>query len=148
VAAAAAEVTRLALMDANGGLAQHARRLQTVDGPGFGSVSLLAGLLVAALLGGAAPLVAAHAAGKPPASAAVPVAASPASADAGKNTLAAIVEASAEQDAFEAAVRHHLPGAARTDAWASDVRDQQAAFAALECRSTTANQTWPSGCWS
>jgi len=75
--------------------------------------------------------MAAPAGGRPAAGVAAPVAAGTASAAAGKNTLAAIVEASGEQDAFEATVRHHLPRAARIDAWAGEVRDQQADFDVL-----------------
>ena len=73
-------------------------------------VCLAAGLLpmwATAKTGGAAPAA--------PASAA-------ASAAAAKTTLASIVEASAAQDAFEASVRQHLPGAARIDGVAAEVR--------------------------
>ena len=87
-----------------------------------------------ALLQGAAlwaillPLPAATA--KPgPAAAAAP--ASAASAPAARNTLAAIVEASASQDAFEAMLRHHLPAKANIDLLAAGLSEQEAAFAAL-----------------
>ena len=82
-------------------------------------VCLAAGLLpmwATAKTGGAAPAA--------PASAA-------ASAAAAKTTLASIVEASAAQDAFEASVRQHLPGAARIDGVAAEVRAEEQAIAEL-----------------
>ena len=87
-------------------------------------------LLITALFGAMLPLAAEAAAAKSVAAApAVP--ASAASAPTSRSTLAAIVEGSAGQDAFEAAVRHHLPGQARIDALAAEVDAQQAAFTAL-----------------
>ena len=57
--------------------------------------------------------------------------ASAASGAAAKTTLASIVEASAAQDAFEASVRQHLPGAARIDEVTAEVRAEERAFAEL-----------------
>ena len=57
--------------------------------------------------------------------------ASAASGPAAKTTLASIVEASAAQDAFEASVRQHLPGAARIDEVTAEVRAEERAFAEL-----------------
>ena len=87
-------------------------------------------LLITALSGALPPLAASAAAGK--SGAAAPAApASAASAPAGRNTLAAIVEASAGQDAFEAGLRHHLPTTERVDALTAGLSEQEAALAAL-----------------
>lgn len=86
--------------------------------------------MVLCALASPAPALAASKSASAPASA--PSTADAASAPLAKATLATIVEASAEQDAFEEAIRRHLPGASRIDELVAEVRAEAEEFGTLD----------------